>query len=492
MIFQGLFNILDLYLNNIELFYNKLNMFIKEKLINSFGDNSIDKNNLSMVLNDMCLFLKTYFVELGFDQTKIENKFLDPFLEIRDEDKERISLIIDLYERKLDPVVNEIFLLTIIEYLADLKVAPLMAKFTDEGLLPIEFIMELRNLKTSLEHFPEKMEHLRKYIQIHERITNTLHDKKENIENLESLEEPHYKLQLIYLIYRIIDFLYLQKLFDFTQIKSYITNNVNEWLIDVPLVSLRNPDIYFCGIYLAKHLNVKLDKENVKNFLQDLYEEAIDRYEAPLIEATDGAYYYFKSTELMNLRLPNEQIREVIKADPKYFEPEFLESLETSQLAVLLKLYTYLGISGIDNEIKAITEEIEKRITPNGIRQYREGFISSEATYYVIFIHYMNSTLENLNDYNLLENIIPRIYRNLELLDFSKDTNYDLISELFYSLETLKLFNCIENKQMLLHLARYLFPEQVINKILKSEEIIRVNKRFRHLKVNKITGDTIY
>ncbi|MFX0008168.1 MAG: hypothetical protein ACFFAV_15775, partial [Candidatus Hermodarchaeota archaeon] len=80
---------------------------------------------------------------------------------------------------------------------------------------------------------------------------------------------------------------------------------------------------------------------------------------------------------------------------------------------------------------------------------------------------------------------------NLELLDISVDTNYDLISELFYSIESLKLFNCIETKEMIIHLAKYLFPDEVVRKILTSEEITRSSARFRHLKVNRITGETI-
>ena len=118
--------------------------------------------------------------------------------------------------------------------------------------------------------------------------------------------------------------------------------------------------------------------------------------------------------------------------------------------------------------------------------------MSSEATYYVIFSHFMSNTLEKLKEYNLLENIVSRIYRNLELLDFSVDTNYDLISELFYSIESLKLFNCIETKEMIIHLSKYLFPQDINEKITNSKEIIREKAKFRHLKVDRVTGETIY
>jgi hypothetical protein len=104
----------------------------------------------------------------------------------------------------------------------------------------------------------------------------------------------------------------------------------------------------------------------------------------------------------------------------------------------------------------------------------------------------MKNSLEKLKDYDLLNNIVSRIYRNLEILNFSSDTNYDLVSELTYSLECLKLFNCIETKQMIIHLAKYLFPDEVVDTILKGEEITYTEARFRHLHVNRITGDIIY
>ncbi|MFX1387537.1 MAG: hypothetical protein ACFE9M_10005 [Promethearchaeota archaeon] len=491
MIFQGLFNILELYLNNIDFFYNNINNHFKAKIIENYGNKIIEKEDLDTFHKNLCLYLINYFIELGFEQTEIENKFTDPYLELKDEEKDNISSTVDLYEKKIDPFVYEIFLEKIITYLVEEGIAPLMLKFKNEGFLTLEFIMELRNLKTLIEKVPEKMENLRKYIHIQEKLISKIRKNKNKIESLEDLEEPQYKLQLIYLIYRIIEFFHLQKMIDFSHIKSYLEKNVDEWLIDVPLVSLKNPDTYFCGIYLAKSLNVKLDKNKITEFLSELLEEAQDRYESPLIEATDGAYYFFKSTMLMKLWLNHEQINKLVRTEPRFFEPNYLQNLETSQLVVILKLYRQLGVSEMEDEIKAILEEIETRISPQGIRQYRDGFITSEATYYVLFLNYMLNTLEKLTDFKLLNNIVQRIYRNLELLDISVDTNYDLISELFYSIESLKLLNCIETKEMIIHLVKYLFPEEVVNKILTSEEIARGTARFRHLKVNRITGETI-
>ncbi|MFX0007025.1 MAG: hypothetical protein ACFFAV_09900, partial [Candidatus Hermodarchaeota archaeon] len=436
MIFQGIFNILELYLNNIDFFYDNVINHFKAKIIENYGNKIIEKENLDTFNKNLCLDLINYFIELGFEQTEIENKFTDPYLELKDDEKDIISSAIQIYDKKIAPLVYEIFLEKITSYLVEEGLAPLMLKFKEMGFLTLEFIMELRNLKTLIERDPEKIENLRKYIHIQEKVIEKLRESKKEIESLEDLEEPQYKLQLIYLIYRIIEFFHLQKLINFSHIKSYIEENLDEWLIDVPLVSLKNPDIYFCGIYLGKALNVNLDKEKITMFLLELLDEAQDRYESPLIEATDGAYYFFKSTILMKLWLTHQQINKLVKTESRFFEPNYLQTLETSQLVVILKIYRQLGVSDMEDDVKAIIDEIEKRINPQGIKQYRDGFITSEATYYVLFLNYMQNSLEKLADFNLLKNIVQRIYRNLELLDISVDTNYDLISELFYSIES--------------------------------------------------------
>ncbi len=492
MIFQGLFNILDLYFSDTDLFYNNIDHYFRDKIIISFGSNPIEKEDITEIVDEIKLFIIKVFLNLGFGLNDVESKFLDPFLEIRNEEIPFINSPIDIYERKIAPIIYEIFLEKIVDYLVDAEIAPIMLKCKAEGFLPLEFIIELRSLKDLFDRDPEKLENLNKYINIQKKIIDKFWENKKNIESLEDIKEPEFKLQLTYLLYRIIHFFHLQMAFDFSHIKSYLKENINEWLIDVPLVSLKNPDIYFCGIYLAKHLGVELDEAKIRDFLIDLHTEAIERYESPLIEATDGVYYFIKSTELMKLYLSIEQINLMLKSAPKYFESSYLQNLETSQLVVILKMFRQLGISNMDNEENALKEEIERRITQDGIKQFRDGFVSSEATYYVLFSYYMNNTLEKLKDYDLLKNIVSRIYRNLELLDFSADTNYDLISELFYSIESLKLFNCIETREMIIHLAKFLFPQEIYEKISRSKEIIREKARFRHMKVNRITGETIY
>ena len=188
MIFQGLFNILDLYLNDIEIFYNNIDNYFQQKIDNSFGLVKLENENLNQIEEDLTLFLIKEFVELGFEQIEIENDFLDPFLEIKEEDKENLNSIIDLYKKKLAPIIYETFLEKIVDYLVDIKVTPLMLKAKSEGFLSIEFIMELRNLKTLFERSPEKLENLRKYIQIREKIITKLMENKKKIEGIEDLK----------------------------------------------------------------------------------------------------------------------------------------------------------------------------------------------------------------------------------------------------------------------------------------------------------------
>lgn len=492
MIFQGIFNILSLYIDDIDLFYNSIDHYFRERISEKFQVITVKKELLNDKINELVVVIKEEFLKIGFNQEEIENKFLDPFIELSESDEDTISSILEFYDLKISPIIFELFLEKVVDYLVDDTISPLILNLKAKGFLPLEFIIELRNLKDLLEANSEKKDNLKKFIQIQEKFIKKFSQNIRKIESLEDLKDPKDKLQLIYLIYRIISFFHLEKRFDFSHIKEYIVNNVKEWLITIPLVTLKNPDLYFCGLFLAKSLNIKLDKEKVKNFLLDLYEEGVDEFEAPLVEATDGIYYFFKSTNLMNLWLNHEQTTRLVKTNPKFFESKYLKDLETSQLVVILKIYNLLKVKTEEQNISAILEELDERITPEGITQYRDGFISSEAAYYVLFCNYMRNSLDKLKEHALLSNVVSRIYRNLEILEFSADMNFDLISELFYSFESLKLYNCIETRQMIISLAKYLFPKDVVEKISLNPEVIETKARFRHLKVDKLTGETIH
>ncbi|MHA1669820.1 MAG: hypothetical protein ACTSV5_04485 [Promethearchaeota archaeon] len=476
-------------MDHIDSFYNRIDQFFVERINNFIKKNKIETNNLENLLDEVLDFIKPDFLEMGFEQDEIENKFLDLFLEIN---PNNISSIHEIYDIKLAPIIYEIFLEKVADYLVDINVNPIMLNLKSKDFLSLEFIIELRNLKDLINKYPEKKENLRKYIQIQDRFVNKLIENKKRIEILEDLNDPKEKLQILYLINRIINFFHLEKRFDFSHIEEYLKNNVSEWLISIPLVTLKNPDLYFCGIYLAKSLNLTLDNDRIKKFLMDLFEEGLDEFEAPLVQATDGVYYLLKTTHLMKLWLTNSQINRLIEVDSKYFEQSYLKNLETSQLVVILKIYNFLHTRNIEGNVHTILEELENRITPEGIKQYRNGFISSEASYYVLFCNYMRNSLDKIKEFDLLSSIISKIYRNLELLEFSADMNFDLISELFYALEILKLFNCIETREMIIHLTKHLFPQEVVESIKNNQEVVNPEARFRHFKVDRITGETNY
>ncbi|MBN1801119.1 MAG: hypothetical protein JW891_06390 [Candidatus Lokiarchaeota archaeon] len=494
MIFQGLFNCLDLYFEGIQEFYNTIDIFFHEKINDYLKKKNLKDLSYNNVQHEILLVLKEELMKIGFNQEKIDNYFQEVLLIKQEGSFEEITSTLKIYSREFSPIVYELFLEQIIDYLVESKSALIILNLKYKGFFPTEFILELRNLKKLIQESPDKLENLRKYVHIQGKIVEKFLDNKKKIEILEDLKDPRDKLQLVYSIFRIIDFFHLLNEFDFSHIKTYLEKNIEEWLTSFPLITLRNPDLYFCGIYLANHLNIKIDIEKVNNFLLTLFEECIDEFEAPLFEATDRLYYFLKSTEIVKLWLDDEKIGHLIKDDPRMLEPNYFKDFETSQLVVILKIYALLGVSQkIETQkIEAIYDEIEMRVTPGGIKQYRDGFVTSESTYYVLFVNYMRNTLEKLKDYVLLDSIVPRIYRNLEFLDFSGDTNFDLVSELFYSCESLKLFNCIETKHMIHHLAKYLFPEEVVNKIISSEGMAQVSPHLRHYKVNKVTGETIY
>ncbi|KKM89270.1 hypothetical protein LCGC14_1250320, partial [marine sediment metagenome] len=53
---QGIFNILDLYLNEIELFYNDVDHYFRERISNSLKIGVITVDNIEIVLKDVISF----------------------------------------------------------------------------------------------------------------------------------------------------------------------------------------------------------------------------------------------------------------------------------------------------------------------------------------------------------------------------------------------------------------------------------------------------
>ncbi len=497
MIFQGLFKVLELYFNGLDIFYDNVDKYFLEKINNFIKSNQNIENNLEKALKEIILIFVDEFVWLGLYRAKVQNRFSDKFLTLKIEENRKISSIFELYTKKIAPLIYEVILEQVIFYLVDDRGVPILLNFKTKGILTLDFLIELRNLKNLFEETPEKLEKLRRYIRIRDKIIIKFCENKEKIERLEDLDNLQNKVQLIYLTYKIIESFDIQYFYNFTHIKEFLKDHFEDCMEQIPLISLKNPDLCYCALYLANELKVNFDHKGIKDFLSDLYQDHLDEFDVPIIEATNQIYFFLKSTSLAKLRLTDDQIKNIIKFEPEGLELYHFENMETSQLSNILAILAFLEyLDNVDEKkIDAIYDEIEKRITPNGIMQNRNGFYSSEASYYVIFSYYINNNLEKLKSLttgNLLDNLVSKIYRNLEFLEFSEYMNMDLLSELFYSIESLRLFNCIKLKENTLHFAHYLFPKEVEIKILNYIETNSSRMRSRYLIVNRITGETDY
>lgn len=494
MITQGLAKIIESSSNEINLFYKKIDEYFKGNMLKNLQKLPLNANDPKEVLKSLVSLIYDILRDLSFSEQEIECHFSSLWKSNIEDQLGNKKEIMEIYEI-LSPLLYKLFLDKIINYLADTKSNSHMAKLKSENFLPIEFIIKLKELRKFFNQNLEKKDRLQKYLQIQNKILQKLINNQENIEKFQQLNDPRDRIQLSYIMYRIIEFFNLEGMFDFSPIQDYIKEHPEQWLDTIPLVSLKNPDIYYCGIYLINKLIIPMDMNDVKYFLLNMYDECIDEFEAPLIEATNQVYFFFKSSWMARLELSNRQNKELLKGDKVYYTTSYLRNLETSQLVLILRVYNHLDLfDKLDQDkIKPITNEIERRVSEKGIKQFRDGFISAEATYHVLFYKYMRNSLEGLQTQKILDNIISRIYRNLQLIDFSEDINYDLLTELFYACQSLQLLNCIENESMVELLAKHLFPTRVLQKFIDSDETPTFNNsKLFELKISKDTGDLIH
>ncbi|MBD3215796.1 MAG: hypothetical protein GF311_24515 [Candidatus Lokiarchaeota archaeon] len=491
MITYGLIRIIELCSNEIHLFYNNIDNYFKQKIHENIREFLVDSDQILNKLLNLC---HNSLSEFGFRDEEIESHLCRIW---KTNIEERIGNNADISKvyKIISPFLYEIFIEKLINYLVDNNSTSIMEVLKSEGFLSIEFIIELKKFKELYDSSPTKKTRLRKYLKIRDKIIQKLINNKWEIENLQNLDDPRDRLQLSYMIFRLIDFFNLENMFDFSKISEYIQKHYDEWLDTIPLVSLKNPDLYFCGIYLAHYLKIPVDEYTIKYFLLNIYDENIDEFEAPLIEATNQVYFFFKSSWMTELGLSERQIQELLKGDDLFFQSNYLKSLETSQLVLILMIFKKLGLlDKLDkNRIRPILSEIEKRITPDGIKQYRDGFMSAEATYYVLFCKHMLDELDHFNTKQVLDKIISRIFRNLEITDLSKDINFDLITELYYACESLQLLNCLDTMQMTELLGKNLFPNEIIDPIMNNgrSRLKEDETRLRDIRVSKSTGELL-
>ena len=82
MILQGLFNILDLYFKEMDLFYNNIDHYFREKINAYFEDHLINESIIDQKLKELSQYLITLFDEIGFEKSEIENEFISGLAEI--------------------------------------------------------------------------------------------------------------------------------------------------------------------------------------------------------------------------------------------------------------------------------------------------------------------------------------------------------------------------------------------------------------------------
>ncbi len=497
MIYQGLYKILDFYFELSGNYYKRIDDYFKNYLEQEINLKLLEddkKGNLRKNLRIILEAIQKKIIQFGFDDVITREKFSEPYLQFTKYDMTSLSSWNEIYKKMVLPLIYELLFEEILKYLANLNPKAALLELIKMEVIPIEIDVKMRNLKELFGANPGKIENLQKYLKIQKSIINEFQKNKDSIESLEDLKETTEKIQLLYFIYRILDFFHLQYVIDFSHLEVYLKDHLKMWLTSIPLVSLRNPELYYCGIFLAHHLNIKINEQEVKSFLNDFFDEVLNEFEFPLLEASSKVYYLIKSLDLLKVEISDEKKFQLVNIESNLLDTIYLRELETAHLIVILKCLRMLKLSKLleSPKLKGIRDEIETRVTLEGIKHTRDGLITSEATYYMIFHRYANNTLEQLKDLPLLEDIITRIYQNLELLVFSKDTNYDLFSEIFYSCESLNLLNCIECKETLLHLTKYLFPEEIHKQFMDVKDFSSPKTRFRHFYIDKITGNTLY
>ncbi|KKN44723.1 hypothetical protein LCGC14_0690390, partial [marine sediment metagenome] len=117
MIFQGLFEILDSCFSGIEIFYNNIDRYFLEMISDLLRTHQDIENNLDTALETIIPILIDEFVEIGLYRAKVQNRLSAKFLTIKIEQKGVRSSIIELYEKKIAPLVYEIIMEQIIFYL---------------------------------------------------------------------------------------------------------------------------------------------------------------------------------------------------------------------------------------------------------------------------------------------------------------------------------------------------------------------------------------
>ncbi|MFX1339658.1 MAG: hypothetical protein ACFFDK_13680 [Promethearchaeota archaeon] len=479
MIFHRILQIVDHNINQLDTLSFTIKKYFYSKLLDNYGM----VNKAEQVRDkEILVYLRKELLEIGFDIQDIIYFFSGFYKHIQNRFFNTFADIMDFFEYSLYPLVEELFLYEFLKYLADIKHTTFFLNLKKKELLPIEILINIIDFKESFNAEPIKVENLKKYIGIKDKIIESLSNSKQAVFELQQRGNLPLSLQLLYYIYRIISLFNLEKNFDFNPLKGYLVGCCEDYLNTIPLVTLKNPDIYYCGIYLANQLNIELDNSILNSYFSDVFEELIDDFEAPFIQCTRRLYYLLKSMNLLRESLTPLQINRLLNDDSGFYNHTHLKTLETSRLIVILKIFQMLDVmkSMDQGKIRLIQDEIEGRIKAV---ENKEETLSSEFIYYTIFYYYTIDKLDALINFNLVKEIVRKIHRNIAIFVLNKDTCNDILSELLYSLESLKLLNSINSKESYSHLIKFLFP-----KVIKSKDMNNIPK-IRIPRISKISGD---
>jgi len=137
MIEQGLFKILDLYSNNINLFYNKIDKYFNEQLIDLTEDPAIKINKSYNSFENIIGNIISYLSSLGFKQETLENSIINPLLKDLNHNRYE-TLNLNLINKKSRKLIRKLFLEQIFNYLVDNNSVKILSNLNSNGFLPIE------------------------------------------------------------------------------------------------------------------------------------------------------------------------------------------------------------------------------------------------------------------------------------------------------------------------------------------------------------------
>ncbi len=495
MFFQGLLISIGAYFSSMtDFIYSKIELYFGGKINDLFQS---ELNNDEYFYDKLMFTIKNELSDIGFKKEEIQpiiNKIknlITQSKQIIDEERKGPYT----YQKEICQMLFELVFESIINYIIDERVAKIILALKIKEIIPIEICAQINDFKA--HYFPNTIfyTNLKNFFLIKQNIVQKLISNKINIEKLQNITTLKDKLQLFYFIFRILDLFNLENYFDFSVLKKEIKENIDSWLLNVPLVSLKNPDLYYCGLYLADKLDVEIDHNKLISFLNLLTDNSIEEFDSLLIQGTRRLYYLLKSSDLLKVKLSLEKLYKQINKSNIFLKPGELKQYETSRIVIIYKICKILQKNynfTVDNAlIDPIINELEKRIGIEGFRQFQEGLVSAEASYYGFFLFYISNNLEKIKNSTLFLSLLKIIYRNLEIITFNENLNIDLLSELLYALESLKLMNSTDIPLYSTFIGQYIFPEAVIKLINPKRNINPESFKIRIYRVDKVTGELL-